>query len=91
MIVQSVLVDMGPVSIVELRVVSFICAGSEFKDIDFAKDYYRILGVNRSSTAKEIQTAYRTLAKEKHPVKLCFDLILLVGWDDLHTRYRSCL
>lgn len=33
------------------------------------KDYYRILGVSRNATDKEIKAAYRRLAKEWHPDK----------------------
>ncbi|SMH43904.1 curved DNA-binding protein [Rathayibacter oskolensis] len=32
-----------------------------------AEDYYRLLGVPRSADAKEIQRAYRALAREYHP------------------------
>ncbi len=31
------------------------------------KDYYKILGVKRNATQKEIKTAYRDLAKKHHP------------------------
>ena len=33
----------------------------------YEKDYYKILGVAKSSSAKEITKAYRKLAKEHHP------------------------
>ena len=33
----------------------------------FEKDYYRILGVSDTATAKEIKTAYRKLSRQYHP------------------------
>src|SRR5579864_7852912 len=31
------------------------------------KDYYKILGVNKNATEKEIRSAYRKLARQHHP------------------------
>ena len=33
----------------------------------FEKDYYKVLGVADSATAKEVTRAYRQLARENHP------------------------
>lgn len=33
----------------------------------FDTDYYKVLGLSSSATAKEITRAYRKLAKELHP------------------------
>ena len=35
--------------------------------MDITKDYYRILGVEKEATEKEIKLAYRRLAKKYHP------------------------
>ena len=31
------------------------------------KDYYRVLGVDKTASAKELSKAYRTLARKNHP------------------------
>ena len=33
----------------------------------FEKDYYRVLGVSDTATAKEIKSAYRKLSRQYHP------------------------
>ena len=33
------------------------------------RDFYKILGVDRKATTKQIKSAYRKLAKEMHPDK----------------------
>ena len=35
----------------------------------YEKDFYKILGVDKSSKADEIKKKYRTLARELHPDK----------------------
>mmetsp|Transcript_19077 Transcript_19077/g.54983 ORF Transcript_19077/g.54983 Transcript_19077/m.54983 type:complete len:378 (-) Transcript_19077:831-1964(-) len=37
--------------------------------LTFAKDYYKILGIKRSATVKEIKKAYRSKSLEHHPDK----------------------
>jgi DnaJ-related protein SCJ1 len=34
-----------------------------------AEDYYKLLGIDRSASEKEIKRAYRTLSKKFHPDK----------------------
>ena len=35
--------------------------------MDFNKDYYKMLGVDKNSTQEQIKKEYRKLAKEHHP------------------------
>ncbi len=35
--------------------------------MDFTKDYYKILGVEKEASEKEIKLAYRKMAKKYHP------------------------
>ena len=37
------------------------------KNVDFSKDYYRVLGLDSSASKEEIQSGYRNLAKKVHP------------------------
>jgi DnaJ family protein B protein 9 len=34
-----------------------------------AKDYYKILGIDKTATEKEVKKAFRELAKQLHPDK----------------------
>ncbi len=35
--------------------------------MDYTKDYYKILGVDKEASEKEIKFAYRKMAKKYHP------------------------
>lgn len=39
----------------------------QFSNLNFSKDYYKILGVQRTATKSEIRKAYLNLAKVLHP------------------------
>lgn len=49
------------------------------------KDYYKVLGVKRDATEKEIKKAYRKLAKEWHPDTYTGDL----SKDDVEKKYST--
>ena len=49
------------------------------------KDYYKVLGVKRDATDKEIKKAYRKLAKEWHPDTYVGDL----GKDEVEKKYST--
>lgn len=61
-----------------------------------AEDYYKILGIDRSASARDIKKAYRTLSKKYHPDKnpyvlssITFGLItgcVLTEWSDVQRR-----
>mmetsp|Transcript_31395 Transcript_31395/g.32578 ORF Transcript_31395/g.32578 Transcript_31395/m.32578 type:complete len:398 (+) Transcript_31395:1-1194(+) len=38
-----------------------------YKDVDYSKDYYKVLGVPKTSTDKELKSAYFKLARKHHP------------------------
>ena len=41
--------------------------GENLKNVDVNKNYYSVLGLTSQATSKEIQTAFRSLAKVTHP------------------------
>jgi len=53
------------------------------------RDFYKILGVKKSSTTKEIKSAYRKLAKQLHPDKNVDDPEAESKFQDLGAAYEA--
>lgn len=52
-------------STISLSIPTFVCDNS----FSFSRDFYKILGVDKSATVNEIKKIYRKKAKEMHPDK----------------------
>ena len=53
----------------------------------YEKDYYKVLGVSDTATAKEITKAYRKLARDSHPDTHPDDAVALERFKDVSTAY----